>query len=285
MAVKYSDLFIKIRNSLRDTGIETYKSDTQQIICMATGKTNAEFMRDMALYASPEMEEKALKMAERRIQGEPVSYITGLAEFYGMPFYVTPDVLIPRMDTEVLVEHALQILNEKNRSGRILDLCCGSGCIGCAITHELPATRIVAIDISAKALQVCRKNVEINHLSPRVICMQSDAKSSPPMGIGTFDMIVCNPPYIRSDEMDTLDRSVRDYEPSWALDGGTDGLDFYRSIIKHWKYVLKPEGSILFEVGEDQAEPVSDFLTSEGYQKIELYKDTINVDRVVKAEI
>ena len=166
-------------------------------------------------------------------------------------------------------------------NARILDLCCGSGCITCAIGHEMPATRLVAIDISANALEVCRRNIAAQKLISRVICMQADALSSPPLGIGEFDMIVSNPPYIASEEIKTLDVSVKDFEPVWALDGGEDGLKFYKAIIKYWKSLLRQGGYLLFEVGEGQAQAVRDMLSAAGFGYTDTRKDTLGIDRVV----
>ncbi len=210
-----------------------------------------------------------------------MAYITGFWEFYGLPMIVTPDVLIPRMDTERMVDTAKEILTGRKMDARILDLCCGSGCIACAIGHELPATRLVAVDISASALEVCRRNVALNRLISRVICMQADATSSPPLSLGQFDMIVSNPPYIESTEILTLDPSVRDFEPIWALDGGVDGLRFYRGILKYWRSLLKPGGYLLFEVGEGQAEPVKEMILAAGFAAVDTRKDTLGIDRIV----
>ena len=163
----------------------------------------------------------------------------------------------------------------------MLDLCCGSGCITCAIGHELPATKLVAVDLSASALEVCRQNIAKNRLSSRVICMQADATSSPPLGIGSFDVIVSNPPYIESAEIAKLDRSVRDYEPIWALDGGEDGLRFYKGIIKYWKSLLRPGGCLMFEVGEGQASAVCEMLMAAGFASAQTRRDTQIIDRVV----
>ena len=277
----YNDIFMQARNALRDHGIEGYSLEARLLVATAAGKTTQELLRDLSLYTTPEMADKVAALTERRISGEPVAYITGSWEFYGLPMYITSDVLIPRMDTELLVDAAKELLNGRKMDARVLDLCCGSGCIACAIGHEMPAARIVAVDLSAKALEVARRNVAVNRLSSRVICMQADATASPPMSMGQFDMIVSNPPYVRSADMKKLDRSVRDFEPSWALDGGKDGLKFYKSIIKYWKSVLRPGGYLLFEVGEGQAESVKEMLLTGGFRSVGSKFDTIGVERVV----
>jgi release factor glutamine methyltransferase len=285
MAKTYNDIYINARNTLRANGVENHDLEARVITCIAAGKSNAEFLRDLMVYSSPQIEEKAAEMVKRRLAGEPVAYVTGSWEFYGLPFVVNPDVLIPRIDTEVLVGAAIECLDGHKMDARVLDLCCGSGCIGIAIAHELPATRVVAVDISGKALDVCRENSEINRVSTRLVCIQADAKSSPPMGIGTFDLVVSNPPYIPVPELMTLDPSVRDYEPLWALDGGKDGLDFYRGILKYWKCVLRPGGQLLFELGEGQAEAVRDMLLQSGFHNVETRLDTIGTERVIMAKL
>ena len=277
----YNDLYMQARNTLRDHGIEGYTLEARLLVATAAGKTTQELLRDLSLYTTGEMAEKVAALVERRVAGEPVAYITGSWEFYGLPMIITPDVLIPRMDTELLVDAAKELLNGRKMDARVLDLCCGSGCIACAIGHELPAARIVAVDLSAKALEVARKNVALNRLSSRVICMQADATAAPPMSMGQFDVVVSNPPYIKSAEMRQLDPSVRNYEPAWALDGGKDGLKFYKSIIKHWKFVLAPGGYLLFEVGEGQAESVKEMMLTGGFRSVSSKLDTLGVERVV----
>ena len=277
----YNDIYISTRNKLKNSGIEGYALEAKILVAQAAGKTTTQLLRDLNLYTSKEIEARVESFTERRLNGEPVAYITGGWEFYGLPFRVTPDVLIPRMDTEVTVDAVKELLIGNKMDARVLDLCCGSGCITCAIGHELPATKLVAVDISANALEVCRHNVNANRLGSRVLCMQADATVSPPMGIGSFDVIVSNPPYIASEEIKTLDRSVKDYEPLWALDGGEDGLKFYRTIIKYWKALLRPEGSLVFEVGENQAEAVMEMLLSAGFSSAYTRKDTQDIDRVV----
>ena len=277
----YNDIYLQTRNALRDSGIEGYTLEARLLVATASGKTTQELLRDLPLYTSSEVADKVAALTERRISGEPVAYITGAWEFYGLPMFITTDVLIPRMDTELLVDAAKELLNGRKMDARVLDLCCGSGCIACAVGHELPAARIVAVDLSAKALEVARKNIAANRLSSRVICVQADAAASPPMSMGQFDMIISNPPYVRSADMRKLDRSVRDFEPSWALDGGKDGLKFYKSIIKYWKSLLRPGGYLLFEVGEGQAESVKEMLLTGGFRATSSKFDTLGVERVV----
>ena len=277
----YNDIYLQTRNALRDSGIEGYTLEARLLVATASGKTTQELLRDLPLYTSSEVADKVAALTERRISGEPVAYITGAWEFYGLPMFITTDVLIPRMDTELLVDAAKELLYGRKMDARVLDLCCGSGCIACAVGHELPAARIVAVDLSAKALEVARKNIAANRLSSRVICVQADAAASPPMSMGQFDMIISNPPYVRSADMRKLDRSVRDFEPSWALDGGKDGLKFYKSIIKYWKSLLRPGGYLLFEVGEGQAESVKEMLLTGGFRATGSKFDTLGVERVV----
>ena len=277
----YNEIYLTARNRLKQAGVEACGLEAKLIVATASGKTVAELLRDLNLYTSLSIASRVEEYTERRLNGEPIAYISGSWEFYGLPMVITPDVLIPRIDTEVLVDTAKEILTGRKMDARVLDLCCGSGCITCAVGHELPATKLVAIDISTPALAVCRKNVALNRLNSRVICMQADAKKAPPLGIGEFDMIISNPPYIASAEIPELDSSVKDHEPVWALDGGEDGLDFYRSITGYWKTALKSGGYMLFEVGEDQAEDVCKMLINAGFSATDTRKDTLGTDRVV----
>ncbi len=277
----YNDIYLSTRNILRQNGVEGYALEARILVACAAGKTVQQLLRDINLYTTEQVENTVLDYTARRLRGEPVAYITGSWEFYGLPMTVTPDVLIPRMDTEVLVDAVKEFLTGYKMDARVLDLCCGSGCITCAIGHELPATKLVAVDLSASALEVCRQNIAKNRLSSRVICMQADATSSPPLGIGSFDVIVSNPPYIESAVIAKLDRSVRDYEPIWALDGGEDGLRFYKGIIKYLKSLLRPGGCLMFEVGEGQASAVCEMLMAAGFASAQTRKDTQMIDRVV----
>ena len=279
--ITYNQIYLNVRSILRNAGVDGYSREAKLLTASAAGKTVTRLMRDLNLYTTDEVSVKAMDYASRRLTGEPVAYITGSWEFYGLPIYVTPDVLIPRMDTEVLVEAARELFTGVNMQARILDLCCGSGCITCAVASVFPAARFVDIDISPAALEVCKKNMVLNGVSPRVICMQADALSRPPVSLGRFDMIIANPPYIKTAEIETLDKSVKDFEPVTALDGGDDGLKFYRSIIKNYNSCLKDGGIIIFEVGEEQAGDVGSMLLDAGFKSYETRKDTLGTDRAV----
>lgn len=281
MPKTYSDIYITIRNALREHGIEAYSLEARFLLAAAAGKPKETLMRDLNLYTSDSVEAKALEMLQRRLNGEPLAYIAGKWEFYGLELNVSSDVLIPRMDTEVLVDTALESIKARGMKARVLDLCCGSGCIACAVNKEMPATRVVAADISNEALEISRKNIKEHGLASRIITMQADAATWPPMSIGSFDLILSNPPYIRSCELIELDSSVRDFEPIGALDGGEDGLDFYRAIIKYWTITLRPNGQIMFEVGEGQADEVKKMLLDAGYVAVDTRLDTLGVKRVV----
>lgn len=284
MPKTYNELYISTRAALKRAGVEAYSLEARLLISHAVSKTKEAFLRDLTLYTSTEVERRIQDLLQRRLAGEPLAYLTGEWEFYGLPIKVTPDVLIPRMDTEVLVDTAVAALVGRKMDARILDLCSGSGCIGCAISHELPAARLVMVDISERALEISRQNLRLNRQN-RTICLKADALDKPPMSIGTFDLIVSNPPYVPSFEILTLDSSVRDYEPLSALDGGEDGLMFYRAIVKNWRSVLRPGGQLLFEVGEDQADAVSALMLQAGFRDIFTVEDTAGIRRVIAGRI
>ena len=281
----YSEMYIALRNRLRDAGIEAAALEARLIAATAAGKSTEKLLRDMRYYATDEVERRAEEMVQRRLAGEPVAYITGVWEFRGLPMEVSRDVLIPRIDTEVLAELAIKYLGGTGRlDARVLDLCSGTGCIGCAIAAELPRVRVVLSDVSAAAMDISRRNVERNGLGGRVSFLPADVMKLPPLMTGSFDLVVSNPPYIPTMEILTLDPSVRDYEPVWALDGGEDGLDFYRAILKNWALVIRQGGELMFEVGEDQAERVKDLMRMAGLREARSFPDTQNIQRVVAAK-
>ncbi len=209
---------------------------------------------------------------KRRSGRMPLQYITGEQEFWGLPFRVNPHVLIPRQDTEVLVEEALKRI----RPGMaVLDLCTGSGCIIISICKSCRDIFAVASDISGEALAVAAENAEANGAGVQLV--QSDLFEHIQ---GTFDVIVSNPPYIPTEELSGLMPEVRDFEPQRALDGDKDGLLFYRRILEDGKRYLKPGGFLLFEIGCDQGQAVPDLMRQSGFQDIEVIKDLAGLSRV-----
>ncbi|MDR1131406.1 MAG: peptide chain release factor N(5)-glutamine methyltransferase [Oscillospiraceae bacterium] len=276
----YNEIYIDARRKLREAGTEAASLEARLIISAAAGKRMDTLLRDLGLYTSDAVAQQVSAMVEKRLAGEPVAYITGSWEFYGLPLTVTRDVLIPRNDTELLAETVITALRGRKMDARVIDLCTGSGCVGCAIAHELPATRVVLADVSRAALNVARQNVMHNRLNPRVTCIELDALADPPMALGSFDLLSCNPPYIPSADIKGLDPSVKDYEPVSALDGGEDGLDFYRAILKKWHNVVRVGGLMIFEVGIGQAGAVTALMRASGLNSVGVVKDTQGIDRV-----
>lgn len=285
MAATYNNLYLDARKRLREAGVEGAQLEARELVCCAAGKSREQFYRDMALYASDPVEEKLAELLERRLAGEPVAYLIGEWEFYGLGLDITPDVLIPRMDTEVLAERAILLARAAGEGARVLDLCAGSGCVGLAVAANVPGCRVVLADVSEAALRLCKQNVRRNELNARVTCLSVDAMEPPSSALWDFDVIVSNPPYIPTGDIPGLDPSVRDYEPLIALDGGADGLDFYRFIASKWKNALRLGGTLLFEVGIGQAPEVEEILAQNGFEQIQTTADTQGIWRVVEGTI
>lgn len=210
---------------------------------------------------------------KKRAEHVPLQYIVGETEFMGLKFKVNSNVLIPRQDTETLVEEALKVVKP---GMRVLDLCTGSGCIIISILHNVTNVEGYAIDISKQALNVAKENAKLNDVS--VMFERSDLFDNV---TGTFDIIVSNPPYIRTEEIVKLMPEVQSFEPMEALDGKEDGLYFYREIVAKCKDYLNPDGRILFEIGYDQGEDVSALLREAGFKDVRVIKDLAHNDRVV----
>ena len=280
MAITYNNLYLDIRQQLRKAGIEAATLEARELVCFGTGKSREDLARDGGLYASPELERQVRSLVDRHLAGEPVAYLIGEWEFYGLSLDISPDVLIPRPDTEVLAGQAIEYIQTLGEC-RVLDLCAGSGCIGLAVASQAPQARVVLGEYSDAALKVCRQNIRRNGLSGRVVPMQADAREKPERSLGEFQCIVSNPPYIPHDDIAGLDTSVKDYEPHLALDGGEDGLDFYQTISGKWKDALVPGGRLYFEVGIGQADSVLRIMRAQGFGDIQVVKDLHGIPRVV----
>ena len=285
MATTYNNLFLDTRNRLRQAGVISAQMEAREIVCYAADKSREQLYRDMSLYVSSDLERRVDELVQRRLAGEPVAYIVGEWEFYGIPLDISPDVLVPREDTEVLADRAIRKTLDAGEGARVLDLCAGSGCVGLAVAANAPECRVVLGELSESALRLCKQNVRRNGLNARVTCMSVNALEPPSSALWDFDVIACNPPYIPTDVIDTLDISVREYEPRMALDGGEDGLDFYRFIAAKWKSALRLGGTLAFEVGYDQAEAVEQILLDNGFENIITTPDTQGILRVVEGII
>ncbi|MCL2391300.1 MAG: peptide chain release factor N(5)-glutamine methyltransferase [Oscillospiraceae bacterium] len=278
----YNEIYLDARRKLRAMGITANDLEARLIVSHAAGKSREAYLASSRFYVTDSSIERAVNdMIERRRKGEPVAYLVGEWEFYGLPIVVDESVLIPRMDTEVLAEASIAQLKRRGWQTRVLDLCAGSGCIGLAIAANVPNCRVVLADISEHALSVCRQNMLKNSLSRQITAIEADATGIPPALLGRFDMIVSNPPYIPTRDIETLDPSVRDYEPLLALDGGPDGLYFIRAIASNWPTLLKPSGVLALECGIGQAAAVREIMEDNGFKDIKTHTDTGGVERVV----
>lgn len=280
MPATYNDLYLDARKALKGAGVEAAQLEARELLCFASGKDRTQLIHDLPLYASDGAEKRFRGLLDRRLKGEPVAYLIGEWEFYGLTLDVNESVLIPRMDTEVLAGEAIGYLRSQGRC-RVLDLCAGSGCVGLAAASQAPECRVLLGEISEPAARICRQNIRRCGLTGRVSVMTLDALQPPPKSLGEFQCIVCNPPYIPRADIDALERSVKDFEPYLALCGGEDGFDFYSAIIQQWKTVLTCRGRLYFEVGIGQADTVLRMMRAEGFGDINVVPDGQNIPRVV----
>lgn len=281
MVKRYGELYLEARRALRASEGENASFVARELLGFASGKSAAALMADRELYASEQTAERMEQYTARALQGEPLAYILGKWSFYGLELTVTPDVLIPRDDTMAVTELAIGKLREMEPPQRVLDLCTGSGCIGLAIAHQIETARVTLADLSQPALRIARKNIADLKMIGRVNALQADVREPAPKFWGQFDLIVSNPPYVTAQEMTELDVSVRAHEPEMALDGGEDGLEFYRAISENWREALHPGARLYFEVGIGQADSVLRIMRSSGFGDIQIVKDLNNIPRVV----
>lgn len=286
MVKTYIQLYTESRRKLSGHDDAQYAQFlARQLLQQVSGMTYAQFLAVQQEYAPEAVVRSMESGVERLCAGEPLAYVLGEWEFYGLKLTVTPDVLIPRDDTCAIAQLAIGQALFLPENPRILDLCTGSGCIGLAIASRIKDARVTLADISKEALAVAKKNAIDNKMSSRVSCVQADALGEPSAFLGKFDMIVSNPPYIDAKDMKTLEPSVADYEPHLALYGGEDGLDFYRAIIKNYKSALKPGGYLAFEFGENQGDDICAILMENGYTILERTRDYHDTERAVLAQL
>jgi release factor glutamine methyltransferase len=272
---------------LKSAGIETPSLDASLLLAHAlnTGR------EALAAKGTEELSEEALgalrAFIDRRVNGECVAYITGKKEFFALEFMVNSHVLVPRPDTETLVEAAIAIINEQEagfiiaaNTIRVLDLCTGSGAVAVSLKHEMPQLEVYAADISAEALQIAKTNAQRLLSGAQIHFYHGDLYDALPPSASSFDLIVSNPPYVPSDEIKTLSAEVQN-EPRLALDGGKDGLKIIRRIIDGAHGNLKRGGMLLLEAAPYQMEKIAGLLENRGFRDIKLYKDMSGQKRII----
>ncbi len=317
---------------MSNAGIESARLDAEVLLCHVLGIEKAELYVHLDAAIGGEREAQYRKLLSRRAQREPIAYITGRKEFWSLEFLVTPDALIPRPETELLVELALEratglpiefgvkggwwllrsnpphpslspvVGGEDKREGakesgtvvcfngkspvRILELGTGSGAIAVSLATQLPRAEICAVDISAPAIDVARLNARRHGVEERIEFLCGDLFEPAADNRNNFDLIVSNPPYVRRGDLASLAPEVREWEPITALDGGSDGRDFYRRIIPEVHDFLSDEGHVLLEIGDDMAEAVTQLFASAGrYQSVSVRRDYAGKDRVITATL
>jgi release factor glutamine methyltransferase len=288
LGLQIKEIITVAENILRDNGVEDYKTDAEILLCHEIRYDSRKIFMNWAKELDDEACERYFADVQRRAAGTPTQYLTEVQPFMGSNFAVDERVLIPRMDTETVVMSAAEFIKSRKSIKNVLDLCTGSGVIAISLAKALPSLKLTAVDISGDALAVAAKNASRLGVTGRVKFLQSDLFDSLPTGFTAkkFDMIIANPPYIRTDILPRLPREIYEHEPLIALDGGEDGLDYYRAIAGRAHAYLTKKGVIFFEIGYDQAEAVSDILRSSGnFAGISIRRDIAGNDRVVFASV
>ena len=265
---------------LEDSNVPDARKDASLLISFATGRDRTSIIAHPEAKLSAAEEKLFGEVVLRRALREPIQYITGHQEFYGLEFEVTPDVLIPRPETEILVEHAIGFLSSKTRP-RFCEIGTGSGCITVAILSQVPHATAVASDISVAALGVAKRNASKNDVAGRLEFRRSDVFDSIPAG--TFDAVVSNPPYVPEPDLQTLQAEVRDFEPTVALKGGYEGLVVVERIARAAPGRLVDGGLLLIEIGFNQSIKVKDMLTNDIWSAIDFLPDLQGIPRILAA--
>jgi release factor glutamine methyltransferase len=315
--MKAIDKLREITKCFKSNGFESAEKEAETLVRQGIEITTVEIYRD-----NPELNKDQIRsiedMLEKRLQHEPFQYIIGYEEFMGLKLMVGPGVLIPRPETEFMVEQAIKTVisykfkllsnfhskvksENKNSSLSILDLCTGCGCLALALAKEFPDLQVYGTDVSEVAIGYAKRNAGINRIKNAVFLKGSlfqpveemfaiDCFSFTPLDNSTsnltgltFDLIISNPPYIRTGDIKSLQPEVKDWEPVTAIDGGADGLDFYRELIPSARRYLKYEGLLILELGAGQASSVADIIEFSGYTQIQIIRDYAGIERIIKA--
>lgn len=272
---------------LTDKGIDSPRLSAELLLSYVLGLKRIElYTQYNQAVAEPQLS-RLRELVKRAGGHEPIAYLVGKTEFYSMEISVTPDCMIPRPETELLVQRAVEFLRTRNGIQKVCDLCTGSGCVAVAIAQNYPNVRIIATDICDAALAAAATNLEKHHLQDKITLLCGDLFDPiiPQLDVGKFDLIVCNPPYVSSGEYEKLDKNVKDYEPQLALLAGEDGMDIYRRIIEKVDSFLKHDAALIMEIGYAQGTAIRELLEQTGtFTDIKIEKDFHDNDRIVTAQ-
>ncbi|HMA94429.1 MAG TPA: peptide chain release factor N(5)-glutamine methyltransferase [Polyangiaceae bacterium] len=277
-------LVVWATDDFRNRGFDSPRLDAELLLGHALGKTRIEIILDGDRPLDKSELDRFRELVKRRRTGEPTAYLLGTREFYGTAFEVDSNVLIPRPDTETLVEVALERTKDRGEPGLAVDLCTGSGCVAIAFALARGEWAVHGVDLSPTAIEVARRNAERAKLTTGIEFRVSDLFASLPDGL-RFDLITANPPYIPTDVIPTLDLGIRGFEPHLALDGGVDGLTLTRRLIAEAPRWLEPGGVLAFEIGYDQGPAALELMTAAGFVELRVNRDYGGMDRVVSGHL
>jgi release factor glutamine methyltransferase len=270
---------------LTQKGVDAPRLSAELLLSHVLGLKRIELYTQYNKVVVQDQLDRLRDLVKRAGEHEPVAYLVGRTEFYSIEFEVTPDCLIPRPETELLVQRSIEFLRKRTGPPQVCDLCTGCGVIAVAIARNVPDAKVIATDLSEPALAVAARNIEKHKLADRIELRHGDLFEPLVPQLDVFDLIACNPPYVSAPEYETLDRNVKDYEPRLALYAGPDGLDLYRRIVEKVQEFLKPDGILLLEIGHQQGPAVRELLEQTGvFAPIQIDKDLQGHDRVITAQ-
>lgn len=278
--MKIKQLIEKGSSILKEVNIDTYKLDSRLLLSEVLNKDKLYIMINIDEEVSKKDEEKYFNLIDKRKNKMPLQYILGHVEFMGIDFLVEEGVLIPRGDTEILVEETLKHIDEEEEID-VLDLCCGSGAIGLSMASYRKNIKVDLVDLYDMPERVTKNNIHRLKLENQAKFIKSDLLNKIKEQNLKYDILISNPPYIKEEVINTLMDDVKNYEPHAALSGGDDGLDFYRKIINESKYVLKGKKILAFEIGYDQGKEVKNMMLDHGFGNVRIVKDLAGLDRTV----
>ena len=278
MSISIAEAILQGANKLRKAGVPEARREAGSLLAFLLDKDRTFILSHADDPISGEQETLFQEFLDARAQGEPAQYITGRQDFYGLEFEVTPAVLIPRPETELLIEAAIKLVKAEGKVS-FCDLGTGSGCLAIALLIQLPLAHAMAVDVSASALEIAKRNAARHRVTDRIEFLLSDCFAS--VSQQTFDLIVSNPPYVAEDAVATLQREVRDFEPRVALTAGADGLDVIRRLINDAKNYLTAGGHLVFEIGFDQHTAVGELIDSQVWELLDVHQDLQGIPRTV----